>query len=213
MTEPESFLKSIDTIGYERAVYALEEKVMEIVNQYDSAFKNNPATEPWYRQFWSSLRGGNIFTLNYDSTIEESLVSYEDGFEKHWDEEYCRFSAGKNFKNADKKTTIAHLHGSILYSEPKSFPNEKKYSHRATLARTAISSAGCWKGSLKSSSCRRRRMGSIQLRWIIISRCRIRFVRTLSQKSIGAGSTTSIPLATPCHIYGKRLFHISVPAR
>lgn len=124
LTEPESFLKSIDTIEYERAAYALEEKVMEIVNQYDSAFKNNPATEPWYRQFWSSLRGGNIFTLNYDSTIEESLVSYEDGFEKHWDEEYCRFSAGKYFKNADKKTTIAHLHGSILYSEPKSFPFE-----------------------------------------------------------------------------------------
>lgn len=124
LAEPEPFLKSIDTIEYERAAYALEEKVMEIVNQYDSAFMKNTETESWYRRFWSSLRGGNIFTLNYDSTIEESLVSYEDGFEKHEDEEYCRFSAVKYCKNADRKTTIAHLHGCILYSEPKSFPFE-----------------------------------------------------------------------------------------
>ncbi len=102
LTEPKPFLKSIDTIEYERAAYILEEKVMEIVNQYDSSFKNNAATESWYRRFWSSLRGRNIFTLNYDSTIEESLVSYEDGFEKHGDEEYCRFSARK-FRPEDKE--------------------------------------------------------------------------------------------------------------
>lgn len=124
LTEPGPFLKSIDAIEYERAANILEEKVMEIINQYDSSFKNNAATESWYRRFWSSLRGRNIFTLNYDSTIEESLVSYEDGFEKHGDEKYYRFSARKYFRNADTKTTIAHLHGSILYSEPKSFPYE-----------------------------------------------------------------------------------------
>ena len=40
----------------------------------------------------------------------------------------------------------------------------------------------------------------------------IRFVGTLSRRSTGAGSTTSIPRTTPCHIFGKRSFPIFVPA-
>lgn len=48
LTEPKPFLKNIDTIEYEMAANILEEKVMEIVNQYDSSFKNNAATESWY---------------------------------------------------------------------------------------------------------------------------------------------------------------------
>ena len=39
-------------------------------------------------------------------------------------EEYSRFSAKRYYENRENKTTIAHLHGSILYSEPKSFPFE-----------------------------------------------------------------------------------------
>ena len=128
LTAPDPSLRSIDTIEYERAAYALEEKVMGIVNQYDSTFRNDGGTEEWYRRFWSSMSGGNIFTLNYDSTIEECLESYEDGFEKQEEKEYCRFSAGRYFNNADLKTTIAHLHGSILYSEPNYIPFE--YSPR-----------------------------------------------------------------------------------
>ena len=168
LTEPEAFLKSIDTIEYERAAYALAEKVMEIVNQYDSAFKNNSATEPWYRRFWFSLRGGNIFTLNYDSTIEESLVSYEDGFEKHGNEDYCRFSARKYFKNADKKTTIAHLHGSILYSEPKSFPFE--YSIRDLVKNKDYKSA-C-KNRIMAQSVPRTQANEGYVQPYVISGCR-----------------------------------------
>ena len=41
LTDPKSFLKSIDTIEYLRAAYSLEEKVMEIVNQYDFVFREN----------------------------------------------------------------------------------------------------------------------------------------------------------------------------
>lgn len=129
LTYPNPFLKNIDTIEYLRAAYSLEEKVMDIVNQYDSAFKDNNSSEEWYRNFWRSIGKGNIFSLNYDSTIEESLVFYEDGFETCREiDDYYRFSAKNYTDNPDGKTTIAHLHGNILFSEPKAFPFE--YSNR-----------------------------------------------------------------------------------
>ena len=129
LMDPKPLLKVIDTIEYERAAFALKEKVMEIVNQYDSAFRENSGSEEWYRTFWRSMSGGNVFTLNYDSTIEESVGNYEDGFDEILGaEDYCRFSARKYYDNYDGKMTMAHLHGSILYSEPKSFPFE--YSTR-----------------------------------------------------------------------------------
>ena len=129
LIDPKSFLKDIDTVEYERAASTLEEKVMELVNQYDSAFKENNDSEEWYRAFWHSMSGGNIFTLNYDSTIEESVGNYEDGFEEMLGaDDYSRFSARKYYDNPEGKMTVAHLHGSILYSEPMFFPFE--YSTR-----------------------------------------------------------------------------------
>lgn len=125
LTEPDSFLKSIDTVEFERAAYSLEKSVMEIVNQYDSAFMEKKNSEEWYRNYWRSIRRGNVFTLNYDTTIEESVVDYEDGFErKEGDDDYHRFSARNYSENPDGKTTIAHLHGSILFSEARTFPFE-----------------------------------------------------------------------------------------
>ena len=126
LVEPKELMKSIDTIEYRRAAYLLENRVMEIVNQYDSAFKENSSTEGWYRGFWKSLSGkANIFNLNYDNTIENSLGEYEDGFPPIKDsEEYSRFSAKRYYENPRRVSTIAHLHGQILFSEAKEFPFE-----------------------------------------------------------------------------------------
>lgn len=129
LAEPKSSLNSIDTIEYIRAAYSLEERVMEIVNQYDAAFRENSGSEEWYRTFWRSIGRMDVFSLNYDSTIENSLDFYEDGFRTCSEtDDYYRFSARKYSENLDRKTTIAHLHGSILFSEPKAFPVE--YSNR-----------------------------------------------------------------------------------
>ena len=122
-------LKDISTIEYEGAARTLMERVMEIVNQYDSMFRKDRNSERWYREFWRSMKGANIFSLNYDYTIEDSVESYEDGFENISEEDdYFRFSARKYYENPDRKPTIAHLHGCILYSEARSFPFE--YSTR-----------------------------------------------------------------------------------
>ena len=126
MIQPDEFLKDIHTYDYIRAAYGLQKTVMSIVNQYETSFREDSATELWYRDFWKSLSGrSNIFNLNYDNTIENSLGEYEDGFPPIEDgEDYSRFSAKRYYENQRRVSTIAHLHGQILFSEAKSYPFE-----------------------------------------------------------------------------------------
>ncbi len=124
LIQPVKFLKDIHTYDYIRAAYELQKTVMSIVNQYDTVFGKDKLAEQWYRAFWRSLSGrSNIFNLNYDNTIENSLGEYEDGFPPVKDgEEYSRFSARRYYENSRGVSTIAHLHGQILFSEAKSYP-------------------------------------------------------------------------------------------
>lgn len=126
LVQPDDFLKDIQTFDYIRAAYGLQKTVMSIVNQYDSSFSEDTSTEQWYRNFWKSLSGrSNIFNLNYDNTIENSLGEYEDGFPPIKDgEDYSRFSAKCYFENPRRVSTIAHLHGQILFSEAREYPFE-----------------------------------------------------------------------------------------
>lgn len=140
LIEPCTLLKDVNTVEYTRAAYALEEKVMEIVNQYDTAFREDKESEIWYREFWRSMGSVNIFTLNYDTTIEECIQRFEDGFgEPAAAESYSRFSPSGYCENVEGKTTIAHLHGSILFSEAKTFPFE--YSTRDLVKNKDFNSA------------------------------------------------------------------------
>ena len=124
LIQPVKFLKDIHTHEYIRAAYELQKTVMNIVNQYDNAFIEDKSAEQWYRDFWESLSGrSNIFNLNYDNTIENSLGEYEDGFPPIKDgEEYSRFSARRYYENRRRVSTIAHLHGQILFSEAREYP-------------------------------------------------------------------------------------------
>ena len=124
LIQPDVFLKDIQTYDYIRAAYGLQKTVMDIVNQYDDSFEKDTSSEQWYRDFWKSLSGrSNIFNLNYDNTIENSLGEYEDGFLPIDDgEEYSRFSAKQYYENRRNLSTIAHPHGQILFSEARSYP-------------------------------------------------------------------------------------------
>ena len=97
---------------------------MDNVDQYDTAFNEDKLAEQWYRDFWKSMSGrSNIFNLNYDNTIEDSLDEYEDGFSSIKDgEDYSRFSAKRYYENRRGVSTIAHLHGQILFSEARESP-------------------------------------------------------------------------------------------
>lgn len=124
LIQPDKFLKDINTYDFIRAAYELQTTVMSIVNQYDASFREKSSTEQWYRNFWKCLSGkSNIFSLNYDNTIESSLGEYEDGFPPFKEgEDYCRFSAKRYLKNQRDVSTIAHLHGQILFSEAREYP-------------------------------------------------------------------------------------------
>ena len=124
LIHPVKFLKDIHTYEYIGGAYELQKTVMSIVNQYDTSFCEDKSAEQWYRDFWKSFSGkSNIFNLNYDNTIENSLGEYEDGFPPvNVGEEYSRFSARRYYENTSGVSTIAHLHGQILFSEAKSYP-------------------------------------------------------------------------------------------
>ena len=124
LIQPVKFLKDIHTYDYIRAAYELQKTVMNIINQYDTSFCEDKSAEQWYRDFWKSLSGrSNIFNLNYDNTIENSLGEYEDGFPPIKDgEDYSRFSARRYYGNSRCVSTIAHLHGQILFSEAREYP-------------------------------------------------------------------------------------------
>ena len=126
LIQPDEFLNNIQTYDYIRAAYGLQNTVMSIVNQYNASFNEDTSTERWYRDFWKSLSGrSNIFNLNYDNTIENSLGEYEDGFSPIKDgEDYSRFSAKRYYANRRGVSTIAHLHGQLLFSEAREYPFE-----------------------------------------------------------------------------------------
>ena len=126
LIQSDDFLKDIQTYDYIRAAYGLQKIVMGIVNQYEASFNEDMSTERWYQDFWESLSGSsNIFNLNYDNTIENSLSEYEVGFPPIKDgEDYSRFSAKRYYENRRGVSTIAHLHGQILFSEAKEYPFE-----------------------------------------------------------------------------------------
>jgi len=124
LIQPDKFLKDIHMYDFIRAASGLQKTVMDIVNQYDVSFEEDAPREQWYRDFWKSLSGrSNIFNLNYDNTIENSLGEYEDGYLPIKEgEDYSRFSAKQYYENRRGLSTIAHLHGQILFSEARSYP-------------------------------------------------------------------------------------------
>ncbi len=92
-------------------------RIMDIVSEYDSYFRTQIEEGHWYRCFFKSFKdNGDFFTLNYDTTIEESIKIYEDGYvEDGIQKRFKRFDAKQLFGNPNKLSTINHLHGCINY--------------------------------------------------------------------------------------------------
>jgi len=70
----------------------------------------------WYKYFWkNNQEKWDIFTLNYDTTIEQSLDEFEDGFVEMENFACCKFAPNKLFSQSRSLSTISHLHGCINY--------------------------------------------------------------------------------------------------
>lgn len=96
------------------------QRIMDIVNDYDQYYKNNIAKESWYRNFFCNNDAKlDVFNFNYDTTVEESLGSYEDGFEPFDGvADVERFNPQKLWSNSKNLSTINHIHGCIRYFYP-----------------------------------------------------------------------------------------------
>ena len=106
---------SFDSSEFFAASRHLLDTIIKCVRKYDDVFsaeENN-----WYMQFWNTHRKGwDLFNLNYDTTIEQSIGEYEDGYEDIVDQEgFQRFNIKKLLNNKKRLSTINHIHGCILY--------------------------------------------------------------------------------------------------
>lgn len=117
------------SVDYYRAMVTIIEKIVEIVTAYDDRFREE-GKELWFKDFWKEFEGKvDVFTLNYDTTIESSLENYIDGY-VGFTQDYERFEP-EVLWNADlNSATVNHLHGCILYGDTNPKPTEFHYSHR-----------------------------------------------------------------------------------
>lgn len=118
-----------ESIEYFRSMLAIVKTIVDIVDAYDKKFRSDNC-ELWYKHFWKSFNGQiDIFNFNYDTTIENSLEKYNDGF-VGFTQDYERFEP-EVLWNADSATpTVNHLHGCILYADVNPKPVEFYYNHR-----------------------------------------------------------------------------------
>ena len=121
-------------IEYVRALNIIVAKIVNIIDTYDTHFRDNPNSELWYRNFWhgnTNLKF-DIFTFNYDTTIENSMIEYEDGYNPIKDNKLgiSYFDPKKLLTNSQKLSTIQHLHGCIYYSEYAPIECIKTHSNR-----------------------------------------------------------------------------------
>ena len=94
-------------------------RITDIVNKYDNYFRANKKKScKWYKDFWSKPNfKWDVFSLNYDTTIEQSIVKHNDGFKTTKDCKFQVMDLNKLLENKAGYTTINHPHGCIVYGE------------------------------------------------------------------------------------------------
>lgn len=123
-------LKQYYHVEYERALSAIIRFIINIIDRYDTHFREYKDSENWYRNFWKCDDNTkyDVFTFNYDTTIEQSLGEYEDGFDliENNADKIGAFKPRKLLQNINNLSTINHLHGCIYYAE---CPEECGYTY------------------------------------------------------------------------------------
>lgn len=91
-------------------------RIMDVVDGYDRFFSTRPASEQWYRDFFQNAPWKwDIYNFNYDTTVEQSLIDYEDGYDDILGQNYKQFLPQKLMANSNNFSTINHLHGCIHF--------------------------------------------------------------------------------------------------
>lgn len=90
-------------------------RIMRIVNEYNKYFYNDGGKENWYRDFFNSDFKWDVFNFNYDTTVEQCIGKFEDGFELINGRMDAIFRPQKLMLNQSNLSTINHIHGCINY--------------------------------------------------------------------------------------------------
>lgn len=113
--------RNIDLEKLLLSCYTLLETVGNMIDAYSGSWKMNQNNE-WFVKFWKKLTANarlDIVTLNYDTCMEQSLFSYEDGFSERVDVMGVRSHHAYRFHpevlTRTKETRVMHLHGCIQY--------------------------------------------------------------------------------------------------
>lgn len=93
--------------------------IMDIVDSYNKVFKSGNTDSEWYRRFWSDYNNWDVFNLNYDSTIEDSLGDYTDGYEDIPKYDFKRFVPQKLIQESVTKSVVCHPHGCIMFGSSR----------------------------------------------------------------------------------------------
>ena len=116
--------------SYHDALVQCVKEIIQVINTYDSLFANRELQEQWYRVFWTSIGNGlDVFSFNYDNTIENSIAKFNDGFVL-FTPDYQRFEPEVLWNNENDLPTICHLHGNILYGNAQPGILQGIYSSR-----------------------------------------------------------------------------------
>lgn len=108
-----------------KSVYASKRKIIELINDriysYDSCFLENGEI---FKNFFIKICGSknylfDVFNLNYDTWMEQTLEDYNDGYIDidGYEDIMKRFDINEYLKN-DNRHTISHLHGQICFEYP-----------------------------------------------------------------------------------------------
>ena len=92
-------------------------RIMDIVDAYNQHVKLE--INRWYRDFYACFSADSDFYIfNYDTTIEDSIRTYEDGFESDGiQDKFLRFNPKRLLNYNERPATINHLHGCINFYE------------------------------------------------------------------------------------------------
>ena len=104
------------------------------IYSYDRLFPKNGQA---YCSFFNQLIKESecyidVFNLNYDTWMEQSLAEYNDGFVDipGYEKKMKRFDIREYYKK-DGRNTVSHLHGQILFEYPEFTKNDiNKYSYQ-----------------------------------------------------------------------------------
>ena len=114
--------KELDENSAYGSAYALIDVLNDEVYKYDSQFAVNGQM---FKNFFNEIENNtdyvfDVFNLNYDTWVEQSLKDYNDGYVNvpGYESKMQRFDSNKFLEISDNHT-VAHLHGQIYFEYPK----------------------------------------------------------------------------------------------